>query len=1013
MDLITIDAEINKINNSSKSKPKSIQLKKDIIGLNFDDFLLQFKVNKGEDFTHTSMSGGSWNIPDDYLIYFYPLYAKEVQIQKRELCMTEKHQHEFGPIVIDLDFKFKERIIPRPINKKLIDRIVDKITNILKEIFGKEHNYTCFVLQRPGRSKRKGLWYDGLHIQLPYIVCEYMFQFALRNKFIKEFKLDVGCENELKDIYDDSVIKRNNWCMYLSTKPRVKPYVIIRLYNSDHELKDLTVLQLVKLLSIRNKTTAQLIKPINYEIINDFVDLVAKNEQYLIKKDVEFKPLEIKADQQYDEQLIRQLLNMLNKNRIDNYYEWIKIGMILHYCSLTDKNKNINYFDLWNKWSKNSSKYNEKSCNRQWKHFKNIKTKHMGLGSLFYYAKQDDPGSYSKFKINKYMQKQKETFPDNELVISNIINKGHTCIAELNDNYCPFIAGTHNNDKTMYMEVNKNGLCLKCTKCPYEMLPIEGHVKLPNNTLQTVFGIENVYNNIIINNNYDSKNILDTFAMHKSEYDVFEDKTLNELVYLSLNGTSFKIAELVYYLYKDKFNCTRTDEWYEFKNHRWRLGAPVLFKLISSDVTKYFVKLIDFYKGLKTKDPVERNHIENMIRITIAIINNLEQATFKNSIMKDICATFYLNNKEFEHELDKKIYLIGFENGIYDLEKFEFRDGNPSDNITMSVGYNYVSEYTEHKNDLLTFLEDIQPNEEERDFLLKYTATGLSGENNEEIAVFLSGKTRNGKTKYKDLVGYTLGEYFVTFASNLLTMARPAPNCPQPELMAFVNKRFALGSEPEAVNGKINTSFFKFFTGNEMIPCRTLFDKKITSFEPTHKIGVLCNNIPVMDDNNDEAVWERTRCIEFPIKFVDNPTNENERKINRNLKKLLPLWKQDFMLLLIKKYKLYRKKGLIATDKILKFTESYKEENDIYKQFLEERTEKSEIHVHTSVLYTDFKNWFNRNNPKTKIPSNKIFVNGLRTHILIENVKIDGRSTTGTKNLKLINDINDIDIVDI
>ena len=64
------------------------------------------------------------------------------------------------------------------------------------------------------------------------------------------------------------------------------------------------------------------------------------------------------------------------------------------------------------------------------------------------------------------------------------------------------------------------------------------------------------------------------------------------------------------------------------------------------------------------------------------------------------------------------------------------------------------------------------------------------------------------------------GEYFTTFASNLLTMPRPSPNCPQPELLAFKNKRFALGSEPEVVNGKINTSFFKFFTGNEMIPCQ-------------------------------------------------------------------------------------------------------------------------------------------------------------------------------------------------
>ena len=102
-------------------------------------------------------------------------------------------------------------------------------------------------------------------------------------------------------------------------------------------------------------------------------------------------------------------------------------------------------------------------------------------------------------------------------------------------------------------------------------------------------------------------------------------------------------------------------------------------------------------------------------------------------------------------KLDNNGYLIGFENGIYDLEKYEFRNGSPEDYVTMSVGYDYIEKYTKYKNNLFEFLEDIQPNEEERDYLLKYTATGLSGFNNEEISVFFSGKTRNGKTKYKDL----------------------------------------------------------------------------------------------------------------------------------------------------------------------------------------------------------------------------------------------------------------------
>jgi phage/plasmid-associated DNA primase len=55
--------------------------------------------------------------------------------------------------------------------------------------------------------------------------------------------------------------------------------------------------------------------------------------------------------------------------------------------------------------------------------------------------------------------------------------------------------------------------------------------------------------------------------------------------------------------------------------------------------------------------------------------------------------------------------LIGFNNGVYDLNKFEFRDGRFDDYITMSVGYDYQENHTEKYQDLLNFLNDIQPND--------------------------------------------------------------------------------------------------------------------------------------------------------------------------------------------------------------------------------------------------------------------------------------------------------------
>ena len=61
------------------------------------------------------------------------------------------------------------------------------------------------------------------------------------------------------------------------------------------------------------------------------------------------------------------------------------------------------------------------------------------------------------------------------------------------------------------------------------------------------------------------------------------------------------------------------------------------------------------------------------------------------------------------------------------MHNFEFREGNPTDYITMTVGYDYVNKHTNKYNDLIKFLEDIQPNKDERDYMLTYLSIGLVG----------------------------------------------------------------------------------------------------------------------------------------------------------------------------------------------------------------------------------------------------------------------------------------------
>ena len=134
----------------------------------------------------------------------------------------------------------------------------------------------------------------------------------------------------------------------------------------------------------------------------------------------------------------------------------------------------------------------------------------------------------------------------------------------------------------------------------------------------------------------------------------------------------------------------------------------------------------------------------------------------------------------------------------------------------------------------------------------------------------------------------------------------------------------------------------------------------------------------------------------------NEPTKTNEKKINVNINKNFDCWKMDFMLLLIEYYKKYTKTHeLNATDDILKWTNKYKEETDVYLSFLNENTEESITHIKTIDIYAYFKDWFRINNPNTKIPNNRDFISNIKKYKKIDKIRFGTNLFYGIKNLKI------------
>lgn len=69
--------------------------------------------------------------------------------------------------------------------------------------------------------------------------------------------------------------------------------------------------------------------------------------------------------------------------RVDDYQAWINVGMALKQLSEPG-------FGLWDQWSRGSSKYDERAMRAKWDSFE--AGKGITLGSLFHWAREDDPG---------------------------------------------------------------------------------------------------------------------------------------------------------------------------------------------------------------------------------------------------------------------------------------------------------------------------------------------------------------------------------------------------------------------------------------------------------------------------------------------------------------------------------------------------------------------------------------------------------------------------------------------
>jgi P4 family phage/plasmid primase-like protien len=221
-------------------------------------------------------------------------------------------------------------------------------------------------------------------------------------------------------------------------------------------------------------------------------------------------------------------------------------------------------------------------------------------------------------------------------------------------------------------------------------------------------------------------------------YEEIMKNDISNLIYQSRNETHFDIARVVYFMFKHLYVCAsiKSTFWYEFRNHRWVPcdSGYTLSNKLSTDVFRRYSTAAATYhtRAASTESETEQSIFTEIAKKLTAITTKLKTVAFKENIMNECKRLFYI--EKFEEKLDSKCHLVGFENGVYDLDAQEFRDGSPEDYISFSTGINYIPYNPNHQFaiEVQTFLKQVLPKDHIRQYVLTLFASFLNGHIKEE-----------------------------------------------------------------------------------------------------------------------------------------------------------------------------------------------------------------------------------------------------------------------------------------
>ena len=911
--------------------------------------------------THTSMNPpGKYELTDDTLKKFLFSYAQSLR-QHHIFSLTEISTSCFIPVIVDIDLKVEVKDDSLPLklyNLKHVSDIVFCFLEVLKSILVdvSPSDLHCFLLERNGYISKKTtsenvFFKNGFHLHFPKIFLSRVQQEEILLPKVKEMmklsNIDLPNGSTYDTIIDESIYrgKGKQWFMYGSTKTDApKPYLCTGYFDEENKFhkdwknyiqseftdKDNLELNILQFFSIQCTHKEDYIQQIHDTIHfhKETPTVQPVNEEEFVQ---DFSP--------DTEHLVDSLLPLLPDKFYNEYDLWINIGWILYNIFRGSSSG----FHRWNEFSKQCpDKYSIEDVEDNWR---KMYCKDYTIRSLKYLVRENNPEGYKNLE-QQYLSNYCET-SINQTTITH-----HDTASMLYSKYgdmftCASIKPTvwFTFSGNIWKE-SDDGVHLR--NCISTEL-VDKFIEMRNQLLQSEKG------NFLKQKETLQKQLHRVESLYKTESDYLSS--------MSSNRTTEEEREYKTIVKKmEAFTKQKTE---------------LLVKI--EDVQKECDNIENGNSSMENKDLKKNDKLMKINRI----ITNLKSSPFKKNVMTEANDLFL--NENFIDKINTNAWLVAFNNGVYDLKTNEFRKGKPDDYLSVKMDVNYREDFTIDSPPVqlaVRFFEQIFPDETVRNYFLEIQSEIWIGRNKEKIFQIWTGEGDNGKSVTQDIFEKMLGPLCRILPSSTITGKRTQSSGASPELERTGNGVRLVVVQETTQDEVINIGILKELSGNDKFYARGLH-KNPRDIQPMFKIVMICNKPPqITNTTHDPATWNRIRVIPFESYFPRNddevpPTYEEQvkKKIfprDQNFADKVPDMLEGVVFYLLHIYRQRQGKPIQTPDKVMLCTNNYRQYNDHFREFIDDRIKIQEnSSVTLTNVYNAFKEWYRECYAKQTVPPKK------------------------------------------